>query len=148
MLSVLERDWNPWYTFERMEREMEEFQRRMAQFFGDLDISGTAGYPPVNLWQNHDGVVLHAEVPGLEKEDIEITVAGNTVTIKGSRKAEALEKDERFHLRERRTGDFTRTIELPYQIEADKVGARLHNGVLEITLPRAEAEKPRKISLN
>ncbi len=146
MLRVLERDWNPWYTFERMEREMEEFQKRMAQFFGDLDISGTAGYPPVNIWQNHDGALLYAEVPGLEKEDI--SVRGSTVTIKGSRRAESPEKDERFHLRERKTGDFTRTIELPYQIEVDKVSARIQNGVLEITLPRAEAEKPRKISLD
>ncbi|RMG04184.1 MAG: Hsp20/alpha crystallin family protein [Nitrospirae bacterium] len=148
MLRVFERNWNPWYAFERMEREMEELQKRMAEFFGDLELGASSGYPSVNLWQNHEGAVLYAEVPGIEKDDLEITVTGKSLTIKGKRNEEPLAEGERYHLRERRTGEFSRTIELPYHVETDKITAKLHNGVLEVKLPRAEEEKPRKISLN
>lgn len=148
MLRVFERNWNPWYAFERMEREMEELQKRMTEFFGDLEFGASSGYPPVNLWQNHEGAVLYAEVPGVEKDDLEITVTGKSITIKGKRNAAELAEGERYHLHERRIGEFSRTIELPYHVETDKITAKLHNGVLEVKLPRAEEEKPRKISLN
>lgn len=107
-----------------------------------------AGSPAFNLWANEDGAVLTSELPGTKLEDMEISVSGKTVTVKGSRKAEELGEKMTFVRHERVEGNFERAFELPYAIETAKVEATLRNGVLTISLPRAENEKPRKISIS
>ena len=104
-------------------------------------------YPAMNVWTNEDGAVVTAELPGVEPDNINIAVTGDTLTLKGSRTPEELKEGEQYHRRERGHGQFTRTFQLPFQVEAEKVEANFEKGVLSITLPRAEAEKPRKIAI-
>jgi HSP20 family protein len=103
-------------------------------------------HPAVNVWTNDDEAVVRAEIPGMRTEDIDISVKGRTLTVKGSRRPG--KEDASYIRRERWTGEFERTLELPFEVEADKVKAAYKNGVLTITLPGAESEKPRKINLN
>lgn len=107
--------------------------------------SSTA-YPAFNVWSNDDGAVITSEIPGARMEDIELTVHGKTFTIKGGKKEE--EESVRYVRHERPDGEFSRAIELPFQIDGGKVEAKLTNGILEIKLPRAENDKPRKIAVS
>ncbi len=131
---------DPWVQFGRLGSEMDRF------FSGAVAERGS-DFPPVNLWTKGDEVVLTTEIPGIDPDKVDISVAGKTVTIKGSRKAEPVKEDEVYHRRERWYGDFTKTLELPFTIEADKVQARFARGVLSVVLTKAEVEKPRKIRI-
>ncbi|RME98752.1 MAG: Hsp20/alpha crystallin family protein [Chloroflexi bacterium] len=133
---------NPW-------REIEQIQREMNRMFRHMSTGPRVapGYPAINVWANDEGVVVTAELPGVKTEDIDISVVGNTLTLSGERRPDELKDGEKYHRRERRQGKFTRTFELPFGVEADKVEAMFERGVLHISLPRAEAEKPRKIAV-
>lgn len=118
------------------------------RFFGGSCVPRAAhSAPAFNLWSDGGGSVLTSELPGVKLEDLDITVSGSVVTIKGARKEESREKETHIR-RERPQGQFERAFDLNYTIDAAKVEAKLSNGVLEISLPRAEAEKPRKITIN
>jgi HSP20 family protein len=103
-------------------------------------------FPAINIWEDEDNILFEAEVPGLTMNDIELFVVGNELTVKGERNEE---RDERktYHRRERGIGSFSRVIHLPVDINADKVEAVLKNGVLTVTLPKAETAKPRKVEV-
>lgn len=103
--------------------------------------------PAFNLWGDDNGAVLTSEIPGVTLESLDIAVSGRNVTVKGSRKDE-VEEGRNAICRERVSGEFERTFQLPYQIDAGKVEAKLAHGVLEIALPRAENDKPRKIVIS
>lgn len=124
----------------------------LDQEFGHLfrrasrHVSGA--FPSFNIWENQDGVVVTSELPGVKMEDLEVIVSGSTLTIKGARKDEGCADDGCCLRRERRGGEFVRTVELSFQVDAGKVEAKLANGVLHVNLPRAESEKPKKISVN
>lgn len=107
-----------------------------------------AEYPALNIWRGEDAVLVTAEVPGVRMEDMELTVHQNTLTIKGRRAPVAAEPDVSFHRRERTYGSFARTIALPFNVDPDRVQASAENGVLTITLPRPDAERPRKIQIS
>ena len=108
--------------------------------------------PAVNVWENGDNLFAEAEVPGLKSEQIDVSVVGNELTIKGERPAAENAGEEKpaekYHRRERGLGAFARVIQLSSEVDADKVSAKLENGVLLITLPKAEKAKPRKIQVN
>lgn len=118
------------------------------RFFGHSRPEAAASvFPAFNVWANEEGACVISEIPGVKMEHLEITTSGKTVVIKGTRSEE--EGEGRRHLRrERAAGEFNRTIELPFQIDAAKVEAKLANGVLRIELPRAENDKPRKIAID
>lgn len=105
-------------------------------------------FPPFNLWGDEEGVVLTSELPGVKLEDLDISVSGKNLTIKGSRKADEVGEQMKRIRHERMEGDFERTFQLPFTIETEKVQATLKNGVLTVVLPRAENEKPRKITVS
>ena len=130
-------------------REMERLQREMNRLYSDFSTSrpGAANFPAMNVWTNQEGAVVTAELPGLNPEDIDISVVGETLTLSGTREREELKEGERYHRQERGFGKFTRTFQLPFLVEADNVEATFEKGVLYITLPRAESDKPRKISV-
>lgn len=140
-----------WYGFKSPWREMERLHREVNRLFSDtfaLTGGRTApGYPAMNVWTNDEGAVITAELPGVEPDDIDISVINDTLTLTGSRRPNKLEAGEKYHRRERGYGHFTRTFQLPFQVEANKVEAIFEKGVLHISLPRAEADKPRKISV-
>jgi HSP20 family protein len=131
---------DPWAELEHMENEMNRALSRFA--------SPSAGeFPAVNVWEGTDEAFVTCEIPGIDPGALEISVAGKTLTLKGSREPEPVAADESFHRRERWYGQFSRIVELPFGIEAEKVKAEFKKGVLYITLPRAEAEKPKKITI-
>lgn len=127
--------------------DLQRLQRRMNRLFEEVPAAGSEEFPMINLWSGEEGYRLHAEVPGLDPASIDITVVGNTVTLRGSRQESKIGEQEVYHRRERGFGQFVRSIQLPHLVEADKVEARYEHGVLDVTLPRSEASKPRKISL-
>jgi len=134
--------------FTPLMRLQDEMNRLFENFFEDAPaLRGyAAGYPGVNLWEDGDAAYVEAELPGLSMEDIEVTVTGNEVTLSGERKI-ADWKDASYHRRERASGRFSRVLTLPWEIDADKVEAKLHDGVLTIKLPKCESCKPKKVKV-
>lgn len=122
-------------------RNLDLFNRIIGNAF---DSDAVPTYPACNICGSEEGAVISSELPGIRMEDLDIVAQGKVISIKGSRKDEADEKS-RYLRRERPEGEFARSIEMPFLIDADKVEAKLVNGVLEIKLPRAESDKPKKI---
>ena len=105
------------------------------------------GYPAVNVYANEEKAVLTAEVPGVNPQDIDVSVRETTLTITGKRDLEEPKEQQRFIRRERERGEFSRSLTLPFSVERDQVTAECRNGVLILHLPRKEADKPRKIQV-
>lgn len=130
---------------------LQQFQSEMNRLFERWNGDGggprgfAAVYPAVNVWEEADAIYFEAEVPGLDRKDLEIYVTGgNQVTLKGERKQPTPEKSV-WHRQERGQGTFVRTLTLPAPVDPDKVEASLENGVLLVKLAKHEAAKPRKI---
>ena len=136
-----ERNWSPFNELRALQREM---NRLFEGYDGSTAISR---FPALNVWGNADQVVVTAELPGLQVEDLDISVVNNQLTIKGERKSDKPAEDAVCHRNERGVGAFVRTVRLPFAVENDKVGAKYENGVLTITLPRQEATKPKRIEI-
>lgn len=103
--------------------------------------------PALEIYEKEDKFVLRAEVPGMTKDDVDISVLGDTLTIKGERKTESEVKDEDYHRCEMCYGKFSRAVTLPSAVQAGKVAATYDNGILEITLPKAAEAKPKKVEV-
>ena len=114
---------------------------------GRAESTWTPDFPSVNVWLGEDRATITSELPGLEPKDIEVSAVGETVTFKGNRKPEERGKDEVLHRQERRFGQFSRTVTLPFRLDANDVKARFRNGVLHVDVMRAESDRPRKISV-
>ena len=136
--------YTPWQEMERMRREMD---RVFSNFYASPRSRVAPSFPAINVWTNQDGAVITAELPGVNPVDIDISVVGDTLTLTGWRQPEELKEGEKYHRRERGYGKFTRTFQLPFSVEGDRVEAMFSKGVLHLSLPRAEAEKPRKITI-
>ena len=131
-------------------QEMNRLRQDMNLLFGDLSPSRVAtapSYPAINVWTDENSALIIAEIPGISQEDIEINVTGDTLTIRGEREPDELPEDARYHRQERSFGKFNRNIQLPYTVDVDNVVANFKSGILEIVLPRIEAEKPKKITV-
>jgi HSP20 family protein len=134
--------WNPVRVFQE---EMKLVRERLAA--GNRPALADS-YPPVNIWGDNDRVYAEAELPGMQLDHLEIYVTeGNQLTIQGERRQRELDKGVCYG-QERGFGQFSRTIMLPVKVDADKVEARFEHGVLLVTLPKNEAAKPRRISVN
>ena len=114
---------------------------------GIMAADGGAAVLPLDITENDNEFVVKASLPGVRPEDVQITARGDTLTIRGEMKAEEEKKDDHYHLRKRRFGEFQRTMVLPTPINADKAQAQFENGVLTLTLPKAEEAKPKQIKL-
>lgn len=135
MTTYLERVLDPWREFDRMSR---------------LLRSGTAEtteYPAVNVWVNGEDAVITTEVPGVRTDDLDISVTGNAVTVQGNRPALEEKEVESYHRHEMWHGNFSKTVQLPFNVDVEKVQASYRNGILQISLPKLEAEKPKKIKI-
>lgn len=131
-------------------REMDRLQRDMNRLFDDfhpMRLRSAPSFPAVNVWADEESVIVTAELPGMDNEDIELNVLENTFTISGERKFEELPENARYHRQERGFGKFTRNLQLPYRVDTKKVKATFKDGVLEVNLPRAEEDKPKKIAI-
>lgn len=133
-------------TFSDVERMQRRMERMMNSFSPETRSSAT--YPLVNVWVKDDDMIVTAELPGFTPDSINLSVLGNTLTLSGNRKEEELPEGARYHRSECACGDFSRTIRLPYNIDPEKVEASFERGILNVKLGRAEADKPRKISIH
>jgi HSP20 family protein len=108
-----------------------------------------AWMPPVDIYSTGEHeLVIKAEIPGINKDEIDITVENFTLTIRGEKKTEQTVKDDQFHRVERSYGTFTRSFALPHTVDSDKVAAEYKDGVLTIKLPQREEAKPKQIKVN
>ncbi|HSW29222.1 MAG TPA: Hsp20/alpha crystallin family protein [Longimicrobiales bacterium] len=134
-------------------RDLEEVSNRLARMFDESPLStGTnagAWIPAVNVEETKEGLVLTAELPGLTEEDVTIEMENNVLTISGEKGEERTEGDEerRYHLWERRYGQFQRSFTLPGTVKGDEIRASFDKGVLRIQMPKVAEAKTRKIAI-
>lgn len=144
MFRVFGSPLSPWREMERLRREM---NRLLSDTPSRYRINMAPAYPAMNIWTNEEGAIVTAELPGVKPDDIDVSVISDTLTLSGRRDAPECGEDVRYHRRERGCGSFTRTFQLPFLVDSGKVQAEFEKGVLHITLPRAEADKPKKITV-
>ncbi len=137
----------------RTNRNLTRFQDAVNELFGrffeDMPSLATeyAWAPLLDVAEREDAVVVKAEVPGVKPDDIDISVHGNTLTISGHKKEETDKSEGDYYHVERRRGEFRRSVTLATDVDADKIDATCKDGVLTITLPKAEQAKPKKIKV-
>lgn len=143
MFHVRPRSYMPWVSLgDQLDRLNGEFNR----MFGKASREFEAAFPAFNIHSNAEGAVLTAELPGVEIADLDITVSGKVISVKGTRK-EGSSEDGKHLRRERKVGEFVRSFEMPFTIDAEKVEARSNNGILKLVVPRSEADKPKRIEV-
>ncbi len=133
-------------------REMMTLREAMDRLFDDaftrpFGHDGSAALPAIDMYQTTDDVIVKASLPGLKAEDVQITVHADTLTLRGEFKQEEERKDATWHMHEHRSGAFERSLMLPTDVQSDKAKAEFEDGILTITLPKAEAVKPRTITI-
>ncbi|HXG20710.1 MAG TPA: Hsp20/alpha crystallin family protein [Methylomirabilota bacterium] len=146
--------WDPWREMEGLRREIdrafEQVGLRLPPLFRSAFLPARAAreYPLFNLYEDKDTVYVEALAPGLDPASLNVSVVRNTVTISGEKKGipDAIKSDA-VHREERAAGRFTRTLELPVEVDENKVQAEYKHGLLLLTLPKAEQAKPKQISV-
>ncbi|MBI2934881.1 MAG: Hsp20/alpha crystallin family protein [Chloroflexi bacterium] len=142
----------PFRLLDEMEQEMEQMmspsmisplRRLWRRWPGD----GMALAPDIDLYDREDKFLMRMDLPGVKKEDIDISMVGDTITVKGERKRETEIKDEEYRRSEVCYGAFSRSVTLPGSVDASKIEANLREGVLEVVMPKTEAAKPSKIQI-
>jgi len=141
--------WGPGRPFEELDR----LRRQVTSLFdilseGTLPFSRSGVFPLINLTEDTDNFYLRAELPGVAAGDLDIQAVDNGISISGERKIATEHKDAKYHRRERDAGTFSRMVTLPSDIDVDNVKASLANGILTVTIPKAEDAKPRQITIN
>jgi HSP20 family protein len=147
--------WRPFMDLTRWERDMDRmmedfFGRRMRpwwpeRWFGREELELKA--PAVDVYEEKDDIVVKAELPGMAKEDVEVNLTDSMLTIKGQKKKEEEIKEENYYRSERSYGSFLRTLELPREVQPDKVKASFKNGILEVRMPKTEEAKTKEIKV-
>lgn len=127
-----------------LQQELERFQRNPGVSLGP---SGNGAFPSVNLFDDREGMVVIAELPGVEPEALNVAGQGRTLTISGERRRETAADSVGYHRRERPFGEFSRSIQLPEDFDLGKATASSAAGVLTIRIPKAESAKPRQIAV-
>ncbi len=135
--------WNP---FAELERIRKEFDRLMEEFMPAVELERIFA-PALEVYETDQDVVVKAELPGVKKEDVEVTIKDNTLYIRGEKKEEKEEKTETVHRVERVYGKFERAVSLPKEVKLEDVRAEFKDGVLEIRLPKAQTAKETKIEI-
>jgi HSP20 family protein len=138
----------PW----RERSEIDRFRTEIDRLFDDFFIRRSFGrdfeegdwMPAVDISESEKEIIIHAEIPGVDAKDLDITLSGRNFTIKGERKQEQEEKRESYHRIERRYGSFHRSFELPADVDGDKVEAAYEDGVLTVNLPKSKEQSVKK----
>lgn len=142
--------WNPI-------RDIFSLRNHTNRVFGDFyfptnreegDLSMWNWNPVVDVYDNDDNIVLKAEIPGIDKKDIEIDVKGRVLTLKGERSSDNEVKEDNYYRRERCFGKFERAFTLPVNVELDNIKANYKDGVLQIEIPKPEEKKPKQITVH
>jgi len=123
------------------------FSSNLSRSFGDEGLARGAWAPTVDIYENRDQIVLEAELSGMNREDFELTVENNVLTLRGERRFEKKDESDNFHRVERSYGSFSRSFTLPQTVSAENVSAEYKNGVLRVVLQKREALKARRIEI-
>jgi HSP20 family protein len=129
---------SPFGELRRLQEEMDRLRR---------SATTPQGFPAINVYAHQDGIVITAELPGVKEDGLDVTVHRDTVTLRGQRQDQP-EGAQGYHRRERRSGPFGRTFSLPFQVDPERVEAKLSNGILTLTLHRPEQDKPKRIRVS
>jgi HSP20 family protein len=141
---------SPWKPFGELSPFRKEMDRLWNRFLGETPFARTFNEmwsPSVDISETKDDFVVKAELPGLEAKDVNVSISGDVLTIKGEKKSEEEEKDEHYHRVERYSGSFQRVFQLPSGVKADKVEANFDKGVLKVILPKVEEAKKKQIEV-
>ena len=136
---------SPFSDFDQVRREMLRLLDTVAgETFSDV---GAGVFPPINITQDDDNFYLRAEVPGIKPNELSISAVRNRVSLAGKREIQQEHERVSYHRKERPEGAFNRAVTLPTEVDAERVDARYADGILTLTLPKAEQAKPRQISV-
>jgi len=143
----------PGWNFRDAFEELNRMKRQMDRIVEGISPGNIAGlrsgvFPALNVTEDKDQYYIRAELPGISSKDLDIEATGKSLSISGHRQIPSAEEGAKYHRRERESGKFSRVITLPGDIDTTKVNASLSNGILTILLPKAEATKPRQITIN
>lgn len=137
---------NPWVEFERIRQGLDELTRSYAEK-GKAQICANV-YPPLNIFEEADKMVITAEIPGVKPEDLDISLEGETLSIQGKRGSRQDDFTISYHRREIESGSFSRAVSLPVKVDVERISAKLVNGILTVTLMKAAEATPRQIKVN
>ena len=142
--------WRPFSELENLQSEMNRlFDFSLGRWPSrSMGLMEGAWSPAIDVFDSKENVMVKADIPGMKKEDIDISVHGDTLTIKGEKRSETETKDKGYVKTERFYGSFNRAIVLPSEVDTEKVKASYKEGVLEITLPKKEGAKPKQIKVD
>lgn len=126
--------------------EFRRLQKEMKRLLNGVGFNAES-FPAANLFASNDQVVVHAEIPGMKAEEININVEADLLTIEGERKPEEMAEETLCHRRERSFGKFVRSFKLPFDVNPDNVKASYQDGILSVSLPRSQESKPKKIAV-
>jgi HSP20 family protein len=140
--------YDPFRDLRTLQEEVNRlFTGSMPRAFDDEGIARGAWSPSVDIYENKDQIVLEAELPGMKREDFDLSVENNVITIRGQRQFEKKDESDNYHRVERAYGSFTRSFTLPNTVTAEGANAEYKNGVLRVTLPKREETKARRIEV-
>jgi len=141
--------WDPFRDLVSIQDRMNRlFEQTLSRSRGEEGVTATTWTPAVDIYETADTIVMKAELPGVTREDIHIQIDGSTLTLKGERRFARDVQEESYLRIERAYGSFHRSFALPATVQQEKVRALLKDGVLELTLPKAEDSKPKRISVD
>lgn len=142
--------WRPFRELGEMERRFEDILGRpfLPAVWRRIPMVEMGWAPAIEVFEKEDKFVVKAELPGMKEEDIDISIIGDTLTIKGERKAESEVKEEEYYCCECSYGSCSRSIALPSNVDANKIEANYEDGVLEVSLPKAPEVKPKKVTVS
>jgi HSP20 family protein len=127
--------------------ELRRMQGEMNRVLSGFNATAARDFPPINIWLGDNSVVVTAELPGVTRDDVNLSLQEDVVTLAGQREPKSQEQNVGWQRRERAYGTFSRTVQLPFRVDPEKVQARFDNGILEIELQRLEADRPKKIEI-
>lgn len=140
--------WRLRTPFERIENMQREMSQLMDLFSDGTERRiGTGVFPAINLSEDKNSYYVRAELPGIKSEDLDLQITNKNLSISGERKIGEEASNAKYHRRERDAGKFSRAINIPEEVDPDRVEAKMVNGVLTITIPKAEKVKPKQISI-
>ncbi len=145
---LVRRVWPSRPTFDSPFDDFDQVRREMLRLLDSSVGDQSAGvFPPVNITQDDDNFYLRAEVPGIKPNELSISAVRNRVSLAGKREIQPEHDRVSYHRKERPEGSFDRTVTLPTEVDAERVDARYADGILTLTLPKAEETKPRQITV-
>ena len=127
--------------------ELRRMQSEMNRLFSGSSATASRDFPPINIWLGENSVVVTAELPGITRDDVNLQLQEDVVTLAGKREPKSEQQNVSWQRRERAYGTFSRAVQLPFRVDPDKVQAHFNNGVLEIELQRLEADRPKRIEI-